>query len=45
MSDGMQCVLDTTRFANGPHSLKATAYDSSGKAYVEVISINIQNAG
>jgi hypothetical protein len=43
MSDGMQCVLDTTRFANGTHSLKAMAYDSSGKAYSEVISINIKN--
>jgi len=31
MSDGMQCVLDTTKFANGTHSLKATAYDASGK--------------
>jgi hypothetical protein len=45
MGDGMQCVLDTTKFANGSHSLKATAYDASGKAYLEVISINIQNAG
>jgi hypothetical protein len=44
MADGMQCVLDTTQFANGIHSFKATAYDSSGKARSEVISIKIQNA-
>jgi len=44
MADGMQCVLDTTRFANGYHALKAIGYDSSGKAYTEVINIRIQNA-
>ena len=43
MGDGMQCALDTTKFANGTHSLKATAYDSSGNARSDVISINIQN--
>jgi hypothetical protein len=44
MADGMQCVLDTTRFANGSYSLKATGYDSSGKAYTDVINIRIQNS-
>ncbi|HEX7052398.1 MAG TPA: Ig-like domain-containing protein [Burkholderiales bacterium] len=44
MADGMQCVLDTTRFANGPHKLTAMAYDSSGASYREVIDINIANS-
>jgi hypothetical protein len=43
MADGMQCMLDTTRFANGTHSLKATAYDSSGKVRSEIININMRN--
>src|SRR5258706_1546487 len=43
VSDGMQCVLDTTKFANGSHQLKATAYDSSGNSRTDVISINVQN--
>ena len=44
VSDGMSCVLDTTKFANGTHTLKAVAYDSSGKTYAEPITINVQNA-
>ena len=44
MADGMSCVLDTTKFTNGTHSLKAVAYDSSGRSYPETTSINIQNA-
>ena len=44
MSDGMSCVLDTTKFSNGAHTLKAIAYNSSGAQYTEVRSINIQNA-
>lgn len=44
VADGMSCVLDTTKFANGSHTLKAVAYDSSGKSYTEGIGINIQNA-
>src|SRR6185436_18226668 len=44
MSDGMQCQLDTTKFANGTHTLKATARNSSGSTRTDVISINIQNA-
>lgn len=43
MADGMQCVLDTTRFANGAHSLKAVAYDASGRSREDVIRIKIQN--
>ncbi|MGE5639334.1 MAG: Ig-like domain-containing protein [Clostridia bacterium] len=42
-SDGMQCVLDTTKFANGSHTLRANAYDTSGNVKSDVISINIQN--
>ena len=43
MADGMQCVLDTTRFANGRHSLKATAFDAAGKSRSDTISIRIRN--
>ena len=44
MSDGMSCVLDTTKFANGTRKLRAVAYNSSGASYTETTSINIQNA-
>src|SRR5258706_253816 len=44
MADGMSCVLDTTKFANGAHQLKAVARNSAGATYNEVRSINIQNA-
>src|SRR6185436_2503415 len=44
MSDGMQCALDTTKFANGTHQLKAVAYNSSGASRADDININIQNA-
>ena len=43
MADGMSCVLDTTKFANGAHQLKATARNAAGATYNEVVSINIQN--
>ena len=43
MSDGMQCQLDTTKFANGTHRLRAVAYTSSGASRIDDISINIQN--
>jgi hypothetical protein len=43
MSDGMSCALDSTKFSNGSHQLKAVAYDSSGRSYTETTSINIQN--
>jgi hypothetical protein len=45
MSDGMSCVLDTTKFTNGTHTLKAVARDSAGAIYNEIVSINIQNTG
>ena len=44
VADGMSCVLDTTKFANGKHQLKAVAYGSTGAAYTEIVSINISNA-
>src|SRR3954466_14937594 len=44
MADGMSCVLDTTKFANGAHQLKAVARNSAGATYTELRSINIQNA-
>ena len=43
MSDGMQCVIDTTKFSNGTHQLKATAFDASGASRNDIISINVQN--
>ena len=43
-ADGTQCVLDTTKFANGTHTLNALATDTSGKTYLERISVNVQNA-
>jgi hypothetical protein len=45
MSDGMQCQIDTTKFANGTHTLTATATSSTGATRSDVISINIQNSG
>ena len=44
MSDGMQCQLDTTKFTNGTHRLRAVAYTSRGASRIDDISINIQNA-
>lgn len=43
MADGMQCLLDTRKFANGSHQLKATAYDAAGASRTDVITINMQN--
>jgi len=43
MGDGMQCVLDTKRFTNGKHLLKATAYDAAGNARSSSIYIRILN--
>jgi hypothetical protein len=43
VADGMQCLLDTTKFANGTHQLKAVAYDASGASRSDVISINVSN--
>jgi hypothetical protein len=45
MSDGMQCQLDTTKFANGTHRLRAVAYTSTGASRIDDISVNIQNQG
>jgi hypothetical protein len=42
-SDGTQCVLDTTKFANGTHSLKAQVFDASGNSRIDLISVNVQN--
>jgi hypothetical protein len=45
MADGMSCVFDTTKLANGSHMLKATAYNAAGTAsYLERVTINVQNA-
>jgi hypothetical protein len=44
VSDGMSCELDTTKFSNGSHLLRAVAYDSQGRSYTERVTINIQNA-
>src|SRR5262245_522366 len=44
MADGMQCVLDTTKFPNGTHTLTAIATSSAGSTRSDVISINVQNA-
>src|SRR5438094_234357 len=43
-ADGTQCVIDTTKFANGTHTLTATVYDASGNTRNDVISVNVQNA-
>src|SRR5258706_5135391 len=42
-SDGMQCVLDTTKVANGTHQLNATAYGADGTSRDHEISVNGQN--
>jgi hypothetical protein len=43
MADGMQCVLDTTKLANGTHTLTAKATSSTGATRSDAISINVQN--
>jgi hypothetical protein len=42
-SDGMQCVLDTTKLSNGSHQLRADAYDSKGNRRSDLIGINVSN--
>src|SRR6185436_2304108 len=42
-TNGMNCVLDTTKFANGTHRLRAVAYASNGSSKIDDISINVQN--
>src|SRR2546423_15645838 len=44
VSDGMQCVLDTSKFVNGSHQLTATAFDAAGNSRSDVITVNVQNA-
>ena len=38
-----QCNLDTRKFANGTHTLRAVAYDSAGASRSTQITVNIQN--
>jgi len=38
-----QCDIDTTKFSNGTHKLRATAYDTAGASKSTEISINISN--
>src|SRR5438067_92101 len=42
-ADGTQCVLDTTKFANGTHTFTATVYGTNGSTIRDVISVNVQN--
>jgi hypothetical protein len=39
-----QCSFDTRQFANGTHTLKAVAYDSSGQSVIVTRSVNVQNS-
>ena len=43
-SSPWQCVLDTTNFANGTHTLMAVAFDRKGNSTSTQISVNIENA-
>jgi hypothetical protein len=38
------CNLDTTKFADGTHTLRAVAYDSAGASASTQISVKIQNS-
>ena len=38
-----QCNLDTTKFSNGVHTLRAVAYDFAGASASAQITLNIQN--
>src|SRR6185436_6698132 len=42
-ADGMQCALDTTKFANGTHQLKAVVTGADGSTRTDIISVNVQN--
>src|SRR5213075_455813 len=42
-TDGMQCALDTTKFANGTHQLKAVVTGTDGSTKTDIISVNVQN--
>src|SRR5690349_19590765 len=39
------CAPETSRYANGTHTLKAVAYDSSGASRTASINVTIQNGG
>jgi hypothetical protein len=43
-SSPWQCNLDTRKFSNGSHTLRAVAYDSAGASRSTQISVNIKNA-
>src|SRR5262245_3628502 len=43
VADGMSCVLDTKKFADGAHKLVAMGYNSAGASYREGIGITIKN--
>src|SRR5213075_768437 len=43
-TDGMQCALDTTKFANGTHQLKAVVTGTDGSTKTDIISVNVQNS-
>ena len=37
------CSIDTRKYNNGTHSLRVTAYDSSGASRSHTVSVNVQN--
>ena len=43
-SSPWNCTLDTRRFSNGTHTLRAVAYDTGGGTASTSISVNIQNS-
>src|SRR5688572_1748427 len=38
-----QCILDTRRFANGTHTLRAVAYNAAGASVSVMRSVNVKN--
>jgi hypothetical protein len=44
MADGMQCIIDTTKLANGTHRLKARAWDKNGAHRDDIISVKVANS-
>jgi hypothetical protein len=42
-SNGLNCQLDTTKFSNGSHVIRAVAYDSGGATQSAQVSVTIQN--
>src|SRR5258708_34041314 len=44
MADGMSCVLDTTKFANGTHRLRPVGRNAKGGTYNSPRNVNIRNA-